>query len=47
MPRREGTAWELLIDSAQPNREDKPVIGAGQPFELIARSTAVLRELSD
>jgi glycogen operon protein len=47
MPRRPGTAWELLLDSAAPAREDKPVIPAGESFELIARSTALLRELSD
>jgi glycogen operon protein len=47
MPRRPGTAWELLLDSAKPNRDDKPIIPAGESFELIARSTAFLRELSD
>ena len=47
MPQREGTAWELLVDSGQPGREDKPIIPGGRPFELIARSTAVLRELAD
>jgi isoamylase len=47
MPRDEGTAWELTIDSSQPGREEKPVIKAGEPYELIARSTALLRELTD
>jgi isoamylase len=47
MPPRKGTAWQLLVDSAKPTREDKPVIPAGDSFELIARSTALLRELSD
>jgi glycogen operon protein len=47
MPRDEGVAWELTIDSAQPGREEKPVIKAGEPYELIARSTALLRELTD
>jgi isoamylase len=47
MPRRPGTAWELILDSALPARPDKPIIPAGEPFELIARSTALLRELSD
>ncbi len=47
MPRESGTAWEIVIDSANPNRKDKPVINAGEPYELIARSTALLRELTD
>jgi isoamylase len=47
MPRRQGTAWEVMIDSAQPERAEKPVIAPGEPYELIARSTALLRELTD
>jgi glycogen operon protein len=47
MPTDEGIAWELTIDSAQPGREEKPVIKPGEPYELIARSTALLRELTD
>ena len=31
----------------KPSREEKPVIKAGEPYELIARSTALLRELTD
>ena len=47
MPRRQGTAWEVMLDSAQPEKTDKPVIAPGDPYELIARSTALLRELTD
>jgi isoamylase len=47
MPRRQGTAWEVMLDSAQPQRTEKPVIAPGEPYELIARSTALLRELTD
>jgi isoamylase len=47
MPRRQGTAWEVMLDSAQPERTEKPVIPPGDPYELIARSTALLRELTD
>jgi isoamylase len=47
MPRRDGTAWELLMDSALPEKTDKPVLAAGQFYDLIARSTALLRELRD
>jgi glycogen operon protein len=47
MPSDQGIAWELAIDSAQPGREEKPVIKPGEPYELIARSTALLRELTD
>jgi glycogen operon protein len=47
MPRDQGIAWELTIDSAQPDREEKPVIKPGEAYELIARSTALLRELTD
>jgi glycogen operon protein len=47
MPRRQGMAWEVMLDSAQPERTEKPVIAPGDPYELIARSTALLRELTD
>jgi glycogen operon protein len=47
MPRKQGSAWEVLLDSNSPDRTDKPVIAAGSSFELIARSTALLRELTD
>src|SRR5581483_8477296 len=45
MPRRPGSAWELLLDAAAPvDGHGRPVIPAGEPYELIARSTALLRE---
>ena len=48
MPRKQGTAWELLLDSRFPEEQvEKPVIAPGEPYELIARSTALLRELTD
>jgi isoamylase len=47
MPPKQGSAWELLLDSAYPDKSDKPVIAPGEPYELIARSTALLRELTD
>jgi isoamylase len=47
MPRVEGTAWEVLLDSAAPECTEKPIKAAGEAFELIARSTALLRELND
>jgi glycogen operon protein len=47
MPQRRGAAWELMIDSAAPDRSDKPIIAAGHFHELIPRSTALLRELRD
>jgi isoamylase len=47
MPRRQGTAWEVVLDSAEPTRTGKPVIAADGYYELIARSTALLRELTD
>ncbi len=47
MPSEEGTAWEVAIDSAQPCREEKPIVKAGEPYELNARSTAILQELTD
>ncbi|HUK17556.1 MAG TPA: glycogen debranching protein GlgX [Bryobacteraceae bacterium] len=47
MPPRPGTAWELEIDTAFPDKEDRPVIPSGEYYELIPRSTAVLRELAD
>jgi glycogen operon protein len=47
MPRIQGTAWELVLDSANPARSDQPVIAAGNFYELIPRSTALLRQLAD
>ena len=47
MPRKQGTAWELLLGSQFPEPAEKRVIAPGEPYELIARSTALLRELAD
>jgi glycogen operon protein len=47
MPKKTGSAWEVVIDSAHPKREEKPVVAAGAFHELIPRSTALLRELTD
>jgi glycogen operon protein len=45
MPQKKGAAWELVLDSAFPGKDDKSVIAPGEPYELIARSTALLREM--
>ena len=47
MPMRPGTAWELEIDTAFPEKAEKPVIPSGEYYEMVPRSTAVLRELAD
>ncbi len=60
MPRRKGTAWQLLIDSANPeynpslygngggtSGNGRVMIGAGEFYELSARSSALLREMAD
>ena len=47
MPHIQGTAWELMLESANPARSDQPVIAAGGFYELIPRSTALLRQLAD
>ncbi len=47
MPSREGSAWEVLISSATPENAEKQMVEAGKPYELIPRSTALLREISD
>ncbi len=47
MPRTQGTAWQLLLDSAYPDREEKLVIAPGEPYDLVARSTALLCQLAD
>jgi isoamylase len=46
MPRRDGTAWQVLLD-ADPERTAKPVVKPGDPYELTAHSSAVLQELAD
>jgi glycogen operon protein len=47
MPRRGATAWQVLLDSANPERTEGPLVPAGQFYELIARSTVLLREMRD
>jgi glycogen operon protein len=47
LPGKQGAAWELLLGSQFPEQTEKPVIAPGEPYELIARSTALLRELVD
>jgi isoamylase len=47
MPRKQGSAWQLVLDSAHAAENGKPVVASGEPYELIARSTALLRELTD
>ena len=46
MPRSRFT-WQVLLDSAHPKRTEGPLVRPGQFYELIARSTAVLREARD
>jgi hypothetical protein len=47
MPRRGATGWQVLLDTAKPERTDGPLIPAGQFYELTARSTALLQEMRD
>jgi glycogen operon protein len=47
MPKRPGTAWELEIDTAFPQRTEQPVIPAGEYYDMVPRSTVLLRELAD
>jgi isoamylase len=47
MPRVQGTAWEVVMDSCCPARDERPIIAAGEPYELTSRSTALMRELRD
>jgi glycogen operon protein len=47
MPPRPGTAWELVLDSALAESTDGKIVPAGEPFDLIPRSTALLREMRD
>ncbi len=47
MPATQGTAWEVMLDSSDPDADQKPIIAAGEFHELVPRSTALLRELAD
>jgi isoamylase len=48
MPRvNHGTAWQLLLDTAEPERKETPAIGPGDSYQLTAHSSAVLQELTD
>ena len=47
MPTRPGVAWQVMIDSGNPEKAEMAIIKPGEPYELMSRSTAVLRELTD
>ncbi|HWB87383.1 MAG TPA: glycogen debranching protein GlgX [Bryobacteraceae bacterium] len=49
MPTRRGTAWQVVMDTrtAECEEKDGVVINSGKPYELIPRSMALLRELTD
>ena len=47
MPKRTASVWEVVVDSGHPDRTSKIVVAAGEPYELIQRSAALLLELSD
>jgi isoamylase len=47
MPRIEGTAWEVMLNSCCPTRDKGPIVKAGEPYELMSRSIALLREMRD
>ena len=47
MPRREGVAWQMILDSANPEATQRPPTGPHEYYELAARSSAVLQELTD
>jgi len=47
MPQQNGTAWQVLLDSAHPENKDKPVLGSGDHYEVVAHSAALLQELTD
>jgi len=48
MPRHNGAAWQLLVDTADlDHNKEKPVIAGGDFYELTAHSSALLQELND
>jgi glycogen operon protein len=47
MPQNNGTAWRVLMDTAHPDSDDKPIIGSGESYELMAHSSTLLQELTD
>jgi len=47
MPPQQGTAWQTLLDSAYPDRGEGPVVPAGEPYELIPRTIALFKQLTD
>jgi len=47
MPERPGVAWEMQIDTAFPEKTEHSVIAPGEFYELVPRSTVLLRELAD
>jgi glycogen operon protein len=48
MPRKHGTAWEVLIDTAWPGGlEEQKILKPGEGYELVARCAALMRELND
>jgi isoamylase len=48
MPRvNHGTAWQVVLDTAEPERKERPVLGPGDFYQLTAYTSAVLQELTD
>ena len=47
MPKRAASAWEVIVDSGSPDQTRKIMVAAGEPYELIPRSAALLLELTD
>jgi isoamylase len=47
MPRKNGVAWMVVLDSAHPSQKEFPLVGPGDFYPLEPRSTALLREMTD
>ena len=47
VPRRPGIVWELELDTTVPEELEHPVIVSGEYYEMVPRSTVLLRELAD
>ena len=44
-PGAPGAGWEVMVDTADPERAESPVVCAGESYELVCHSLALLREL--
>ena len=47
MPKQQGVAWKVLLDTARDDRRGTPIVQSGTSYDLVPRGAALLCELTD